>query len=89
MPLKLKKAVKQYPELKKLTVEAVQNDASHFDYLGPSIFFYRVRDGKIERCFAEFSPAVKHFEWVWPPTQSWHTDVEKMPESVLPISAPA
>lgn len=38
MPLKLKKAVKQYPELKKLTVEAVQNDASHFDYLGPSIF---------------------------------------------------
>ena len=79
---RLEEAIKTYPELRDLAMEAQQKGATHYDYIGAAMFFYRDHEGTVERCFVEYSPALSRYEWIWP---SWHADVNKIPQRALLI----
>jgi len=80
----LKGSVKKQTDRWDLIPIAKQNGATHFENAGLVICFYRTHDGKVERCFAEYSPSTNNYEWVWPPSE-WHADQVKIPESAKPI----
>lgn len=80
----LEQTIKNHPRVKELVVEAKQNGATHFGGVGPAIAFYRIHDGKVEECFAEFTPGKGYHEWVWPPSE-WHTGKKRLPENAKPI----
>jgi len=76
--------IKNFPRVKALAEEAKQNGATHFEGVGPAICFYRSRNGKVERCFAEYLPATRRHEWVWPPSE-WHADRKIIPQNAKSI----
>lgn len=78
---KLDEIIKKYPELNSLVAEAKQSGASHFEYSGPAISFYRFREGKWEHCFAEYTSG--RYIWIWDPS-NWQ-EYKQFPESATPI----
>ena len=82
--LVLEQIIKNHPRVKELAEEAKQNGATYFEGAGPAIAFYRIHDGKVEECFAEFTPGKGYHEWVWPPSE-WHTGKKSIPNTAKPI----
>ena len=80
---KLLGVIKRYPEIKKLAIEALQNGATHFQYIGPAIFFYRTYQGKAESCFAEYSPSEGRFSWIVKPAK-WQ-DAKQIQDDAVPM----
>jgi hypothetical protein len=78
---KLDEIINKYPELSSLVAEAKQSGASHFEYSGPGITFYRIREGKWERCFAEYTTG--RYVWIWDPS-NWN-EYQQFPESAIPM----
>jgi hypothetical protein len=80
----LEQIIKNFPRVKELVQEAKQTGATHFGGAGPAIAFYRIHDGKVEECFAEFTPGKGYHEWVWPPSE-WHAGEKRLPKNAKPI----
>jgi len=80
----LEQIIKNHPRVKELVEEAKQNGATHFEGAGPAIAFYRTHDGKVEECFAEFTPGKGYHEWILPPSK-WHTGKKSIPKNAKPI----
>lgn len=78
---KLDEIIKKYPELSSLVAEAKQSGASHFEYSGPAISFYRFREGKWEHCFAEYTQG--RYTWIWDPS-NWK-EYKQFLESATPL----
>lgn len=81
---KLEQILINFPRVKVLVQEAKQTGATHFGGAGPAIAFYRIHDGIVEECFAEFTPGKGYHEWVWPPSE-WHAGEKKLPKNAMPI----
>ena len=73
--------LENHPELRSFVMAAKQSGASHFEYSGPGIIFYRTNNGKIERCLAEYGPG--RFEWIWGPSD-WRK-YKELPKHASPI----
>ena len=58
--------------------------ATHASYTGPAIAFYRICEGRVECCFAEYAPSMKRYEWIWPPPD-WK-EQDYLPGDAVPIS---
>jgi len=80
----LNQMIENHPKIKELVEEAKQHGATHFGSMGPAISFYRIKDGKVDQCFAEFAPGKGYHEWVWPPSE-WHERKEVITENIRPI----
>ena len=59
-----------------------QLGATHYEYVGTGIVFYRINGGKTEIYTAEYSHELKRFETMW---SSWQASIEKIPERALAI----
>lgn len=75
---------KRYPELKSLAQEAQRGGATHARYTGPAIGFYRIRQGQVECCFAEYSSSTQRYEWIWQPPD-WR-EQDYLPGDAVSIS---
>jgi len=80
----LDEILENHSELRSFVIAAKQSGASHFEYTGPGIIFYRNNNGKIERCLAEYGSG--GFEWVWGPSD-WR-EYKALPEhaSQIPVA---
>ena len=77
----LDEILENHSELRSFVTAAMQGGASHFEYTGPGIIFYRTNNGRIERCLAEYGSG--GFEWIWGPSD-WR-EYKELPKHASPI----
>ena len=53
--------LRRYPELRSLAEQAQRAGATHVQYVGPAIGFYRIHRGRVERCFAEYAIGTRRY----------------------------
>lgn len=81
-PSTLESLIKTYPDVRNIARAVKQSGATHYEYVGTGIVFYRTDGRNTEIYTAELSHELKRFETMW---SSWQASVEKIPERALTI----
>jgi hypothetical protein len=75
----------QRQELREMAARAQRDGATHGKRYGPAVAFYRPHAGSVERCFAEYNPSTRRYEWIREPPD-WQTDPAGIPDGATPVS---